>query len=231
MIPSDATKYPFLLVTTENRVELCFADDQKSKPLYVDFLSAQLKYRIKHGGGRNQLLAKAVGIKGNNKPFVLDVTAGLGTDAYILASLGCEVVMIERSPIIGALLADGVKRARSELNEKNIKLTLEIFQSVDYINNFLNTNLRRPDVVYLDPMYPERDKSALGKKQMRCLRAIVGDDTDASVLFSAARKVAQKRVVVKRPRFSSQISDDKPDLIISSGKSSRYDIYFNGINN
>ena len=174
------------------------------------------------------MLAKAIGIKGKNLPFVLDTTAGFGGDSYILASLGCEVIMLERSPIVGVLLKNGLERAKSTLQQKNIKISLEVSQSVDYIDSFINTATKEtkyPDVVYIDPMYPKNEKSALNKKKMRDLRAIVGDDLDADALFIAACKIAQKRVVVKRPRFAPLISDSKPTLTISSNSSSRYDIY------
>jgi 16S rRNA (guanine1516-N2)-methyltransferase len=82
----------------------------------------------------------------------------------------------------------------------------------------------RPDVVYLDPMYPHRSKSALVKKEMRYARAIVGDDEEAPALLATALKTAKERVVVKRPRSAKPLAGPKPTVAIES-KNTRYDIY------
>jgi 16S rRNA (guanine1516-N2)-methyltransferase len=81
-----------------------------------------------------------------------------------------------------------------------------------------------PQVIYLDPMFPHRDKSALVKKEMRLFRPLVGDDMDAPALLEAALALASHRVVVKRPRKAPCIEGPKPSHALE-GKSSRYDIY------
>ncbi|MBF3116629.1 class I SAM-dependent methyltransferase, partial [Pseudomonas aeruginosa] len=81
-----------------------------------------------------------------------------------------------------------------------------------------------PQVIYLDPMFPHRDKSALVKKEMRLFRPLVGDDLDAPALLQAALALASHRVVVKRPRKAPIIEGPKPGYSLE-GKSSRYDIY------
>lgn len=230
---SETKKYPFLLVLTEDRLELQATHSTNAnnkKPLYVDFLDSSLIYRITHNSGKKQLIGKATGIKSDYKPFVLDATAGLGIDAMVLACLGCKVHMLERSPIIGALLQDGLERLEKTRQEKkasflppNFSLTLTIANSIDYIKCYSDT--QKPDVIYLDPMYPERKKSALGKQQMRLIKKIVGEDEDAHELLKAALKLATKRVVVKRPRLAHPLaSHRKPDLAFK-GNSSRYDVY------
>ncbi|OGQ95397.1 MAG: hypothetical protein A2521_06630, partial [Deltaproteobacteria bacterium RIFOXYD12_FULL_57_12] len=151
-----------------------------------------------------------------------DATAGLGRDAFVLASLGCSVHMIERSPVIAALLADGLERAATEpeiaaLIQQRLRLTVadskEIFQT------------EHPEVIYLDPMYPHRSKSALVKKEMRCIRALVGDDPDAPALVLAALNSASARVVVKRPRLAPPVVDLPRAAMAILSKNSRYDIY------
>lgn len=199
--------------------------NEKMKPLVIDFLSKELNYRYKHGGGTGQLLAKAVGVKSKFRPSVLDVTAGLGIDAVILAKIGCEVLMLERSQVVHALLADGLKRAKANLEFKKLKLKLKKIDANIYLEKLLQSQKNLPDCIYLDPMYPERKKSALNKKEMRILREVVGDDSDAKELLTQALKCATKRVVVKRPRLAPTITEFEPTLKFI-GKSSRFDVYF-----
>jgi 16S rRNA (guanine1516-N2)-methyltransferase len=225
----DLSDYPFLLTVTPKRLELCERDVKNSKSIYVDFLAPNLNYRIKHGGGNKQSLARAIGIKSGIRPTVLDATAGLGVDAFVLASLGCEVVMLERSPIIGALLQDGLDRFKKNSQSKNIKMDLRILQASDYLDKILHAKTKKPDVIYLDPMYPERKKAALGKKTMRILHELVGVDEDAAEVLALALQCAKKRVVVKRPSYAENLGLLKPDLKFSSGGSCRYDVYLTSI--
>lgn len=214
-ITTDPQGYPILLVITSARLELRLPDSH-FKPIYVDFLGTNWLHRLKQIGRDNELIAKAVGIKKSYRPTIVDATAGLGGDAMVLNALGCQVTMIERSPIIAALLRDGLKRAKLEQLEllegdtKQILPTLAQRQSID--------------VVYLDPMFPVRTKSALVKKEMRVLKEIVGEDLDSSELLSVALPVAQKRVVVKRPLHAPTLTDLKPSVTYK-GKAARFDVY------
>jgi 16S rRNA (guanine1516-N2)-methyltransferase len=155
----------------------------------------------------------------------MDATAGLGRDAFVLACHGCKVMMLERNPVIAALLADGLERAESDPEIGAMVRERMILQRGDSL-----TELTRlppelySEVVYLDPMYPHRGKSALVKKEMRLLRALVGDDEDSGQLLTAALKVAGKRVVVKRPATAPPLPGPKPDLDFKT-KSHRFDIY------
>ena len=79
----------------------------------VDFVGGALAHRRQFGGGAGQMVARAVGIRGSVRPSVLDATAGLGRDAFVIAALGCEVTLLERQPVIAALLEDGLQRARA----------------------------------------------------------------------------------------------------------------------
>lgn len=218
------TDYQFLLVVTDKHLELRQAGKKSPGPIYVDFTTGAIDYRRKFGGGRRQPLARAIGLKGNLNPRVFDATAGLGRDGFVLACLGCRVHLFERSPIIGALLEDGIRRAMGDPKIGDMvkeHISLSIGDSRELLKNLKE---EKPDVIYLDPMYPHRTKSALVKKEMRILRAIVGDDQDASLLLDSALKFAQKRVVVKRPKPAPPIEGPKPSLIIKS-KNSRYDVY------
>ncbi|TQV85634.1 class I SAM-dependent methyltransferase [Exilibacterium tricleocarpae] len=194
----------------------------------ADFVGGQVNHRRRYGGGKGQLIARAVGIKAARRPAVMDATAGLGRDAFVLATLGCEVLLLERSPIVHALLADGLERAHNEaqsdggLAEILARMSLHFGCAQTYLQALPDT--ARPDVVYLDPMFPEREKSASVKKEMRAFHSVVGRDLDAGALLTVALERAGYRVVVKRPRKSPPIAGRSPSFVLE-GKSSRYDIY------
>jgi len=220
---SENKKY--LLVLTSERLELRSTGPEAPGPVYVDFTGGPVRYRREHGGGKRQPLARAVGLKHGLTPSVLDATAGLGKDAFVLACLGCRVQLIERSSVLAALLEDGLDRAADDPDIKSIirdRMTLIRDDSIKFINKIKPE--RRPDVIYLDPMYPARTKSALVKKEMRILRAVVGENPDAPLLLETAIKKALKRVVVKRPLRAPAISGPFPTLEIK-GKKSRFDVY------
>jgi 16S rRNA (guanine1516-N2)-methyltransferase len=219
--------------------------------LRIDFLSSQLNYRRKswRGGGRcgRELIARAVGHKPGKGLKILDATAGFGVDAFVLAQLGHDVTMLERSPIIANLLQDALQRALEDDTCQDLKLRLINVDAIIYMEQLAMQYAESgdenalPDVIYLDPMYPTRSKSALNKQNMRILKDIVGEDLDAAVLFAAALKCAKKRVVVKRPRLAKRIDEGEAaegNLVIRSnsevsmiptfvifGKSCRYDVY------
>ncbi|WP_426151862.1 class I SAM-dependent methyltransferase [Pseudomonas sp. DC3000-4b1] len=192
-------------------------------PVWVDFLEGGAAHRRQFGGGSGQMIAKAVGLQPGVRPRVLDATAGLGQDAFVLATLGCEVDLIERQPVIAALLADGLARAAVDGEVGPIVARMRLQQG-DAIERMRQWEAVPPQVIYLDPMFPHRDKSALVKKEMRLFRPLVGDDLDAPALLEAALALATHRVTVKRPRKAPPIQGPAPALTLE-GKSSRYDIY------
>jgi len=197
--------------------------DQSMTPIRVDFTCGKIAHRRKFGGGKRQLIAKAVGIKSGILPYVIDATAGLGKDSFVLASLGCRVTLLERSPIIAELLKSGLAQAETCAETAEITSRMNLIQQ-DAISWLQNATHDIADVIYLDPMFPHREKSALVKKEMRLFRPIVGDDKDSASLLSAALQHARCRVVVKRPRKAAAIPGPLPSYVLK-GKSSRYDIY------
>ena len=211
------------LVLTAERLELRKRDEPKLGGISVDFAGGAMAHRRKFGGGRGEAVAKAVGIKGDYLPDVVDATAGLGRDAFVLASVGCRVRMLERNPVVAALLDDGLRRGYADaeiggwLRER---LTLIHASSL----NSLAEIAPRPQVVYLDPMFPHRQKSALVKKEMRVFQSLVGPDLDADGLLAPARLLATKRVVVKRPDYAPPLAGiETPNAVITKGH--RFDIY------
>ena len=144
-----------LLVLTAERLELRTLGPKAPGPVYADFIGGKVGYRHRHGGGRGQPIARAVGLKKGANPSVLDATAGLGRDAFVLASLGCEVTLIERSPIVAALLGDALARAELHAESAEVTARMRLIEG-DAIKE-MAALAGRYDVVHLDPMYPHRD--------------------------------------------------------------------------
>lgn len=215
----------FYFILNDDRLELHRNDVSiaAQSPLCVDFLVGSAYYRFVNDRTIRQPLAKAVGIKQGYRPTVLDTTAGFGEDSFVLAALGCTVTMLERSPLIWALLSDGIRRSRSHheigrIFEENVELLRADSQ------RYLSEGPKPFDTIYVDPMYPHRKKSSLNKQKMRWLRTLVGDDVDSSGLLHAALSHADKRVVVKRPAGAEVLAGLEPSYTVTA-KSCRYDIY------
>lgn len=209
------------LVVTARRLELRLNRPDAPGPVYVDFVGGPLGYsrRVNRLG----LLFRAVGWHTGARVLV-DATAGLAHDAFRLAYGGFEVVAIERSPVLGALIQDGIDRASAVEALRDVtdrRLRLVVGDARHVLPRLASAT--GPDVVYLDPMFPPKRKSALVKKDMRVLRAVVGDDDDAGELFAVARRVARRRVVVKRMRHAPPLAPDPTRVI--KGKTTRYDVY------
>ncbi|MBF0427539.1 MAG: class I SAM-dependent methyltransferase [Magnetococcales bacterium] len=210
-----------VLTVTPERLELRERIKGYSQPAYVDF--STIIARLRRQEGLKQPLARAAGLKNGIRPNILDATPGLGRDAFVLAALGSVITMVERSRVTFALLADGMRRASEAGLPEAGRMTLCQGDSVDFMAK-IETN-QRPDVIYLDPMHPERTKSALVKKEMRLLREVVGDDPDGDSLLKTALALATQRVVVKRPRLGAPLAGMTPHAVVT-GKSVRYDLYF-----
>ncbi|OIQ25000.1 class I SAM-dependent methyltransferase [uncultured Vibrio sp.] len=221
----------FALVLTQDHLELRKLDEPKLGAIFVDLVGGAVGHRRKFGGGKGQSIAKAAGLNKGATPRVLDATAGLGRDAFVLASLGCHVQMVERHPVVAALLDDGLARAKqdSEIGHwVTERMSLIHASSHDALDSLCqDESFEKPDIVYLDPMYPHpenKKKSALVKKEMRVFQSLVGADNDADDLLTPALALATKRVVVKRPDYAPWLSDKKPSMAIET-KKNRFDVY------
>ena len=200
---------------------------QGKSTIQVDFVTGANHHRRLHGGGRGQLLAKAVGLKSGNKmPSVVDATAGLGRDAFVLAGLGCQVTLIERSPLVHQLLQDGLARAALATDETLQaivgRMHLQFGNAFSIVPALSGTQL--PDVIYIDPMFPDRKKKAAVKKDMVAFHSLLGADEDADALLDLALQKAVCRVVVKRPRHAPCLAAKQPSLVFE-GDSTRFDVY------
>jgi len=212
-----ATQYDYLLLVSDH---LAIARTGKGAPapVRVDFTSGAVAHRRKFGG-EGQDIAKAVGLNKRAGVSVFDATAGLGRDAFVLATLGCHVTLFERVPFVRALLESGLNAARyhEEVDDIMARMQLAPGTLVEYTQEIA-------DVVYLDPMYPHAEKSAAAKKEMAFFRDLIGHDDDADALLPMALDSAKYRVVVKRPKGAPYLNDQKPTYQLD-GKSGRFDIY------
>ena len=183
LLKNKSDSYDLQLIFHDDLVELY--DRQLNTSISIDFLKGPLAHRQQFGGGRGQAIAKAIGMRSGVTPRVLDTTAGMAGDAFVLATLGCSITLLERSPIIFALIEDAVQRA--SLNESFTEILEQGFNIVnreagDYIAEQIEDGGTAPDVIYIDPMYPQKKKSALVKKDMQILQRLHGADDNLSLI-------------------------------------------------
>lgn len=194
-----------------------------SQPL-IDFTSGTFRYRLDHLQGRNELIAKAIGCRPNTPLTVFDVTAGSGREGFLLAALGCEVALFERHPLVADALDAALSHACTDpaLAPIVARMVLHRTCAIAFLSN--PGTFLLPDVIYCDPMFSPRNKSAAVKKTLQQLQEWVGQDHDAERLVSLALEHAKKRVVVKRalrdpplvraPSFSLKASSHRFDVYI-----------------
>lgn len=215
----------FLLFYEKARLCLRSTAEGAAGSVCVDFDNHSLQYRQRHPVQPEALL-KAAAVKQGHMSRVLDATAGFGLDAYLFAAAGSAVTLCERSTILHAMLEDGMRRAAQSADER-------VRQSVARMHLHAGDSLtlmqahwqERPEIVYLDPMFPERKKkSAKVKKNMFVLQQLLHGEGDASGLLAQALAIAVKRVVVKRPRHAPFLDGRAPGFTLQ-GKSSRFDVY------
>lgn len=193
--------------------------------LSVDFVQ---NTRFNQPMALREPLAKAAGLRANRRPVVIDLTAGLGRDAWALASTGCTVFAFERHPLVHFLLSDALVRARLEPKTHDIAARIHLY-GWDAREAWPQTIKPDENTVWLmDPMFPERQKSALVKKDMRIFHELVGGDEDADALFEWARGQPANRHVVKRLPHAPSLAGAKPSMSIGSGRV-RFDCYIKSV--
>lgn len=223
--PKHLPDLDFVLLFDEQGLAIQETGVKAPGPVRAEFITGAVGHRYRFGGGKGQQIAKAVGIKAGVYPQVLDLTAGLGRDGFVLASLGSRVTLVERALPVWLLLDDGLQRARQMAEEAELQSVLGRIELVAMDGlQYLNELPVAPEVVYLDPMFPERHKSAEVKKEMRAFHQLVGQDQDADALLLAALDRARYRVVVKRPRRAPLLAGREPSYQLS-GKTTRFDVY------
>ena len=216
--------YQLLLRCTDSGLELVkVGDPNLAGPVRVDFTTGRAAFRRRQQ--RQELLVRAVGLKSGAPLTVLDGTGGLGRDSFILASAGCRVQVFEREPIIAALLADGLQRALLNPDTAEIarRIRMTTGDTVAALQDMERTG-RQVDVVYLDPMFPARQKSARVKKDLQILQLLATGQSPPDHLLPAALAAAGRRVVVKRPRRAPCLTERPPSHCLT-GKTIRFDVY------
>jgi 16S rRNA (guanine1516-N2)-methyltransferase len=223
LLPKPKPDTDIVLVFSNKRVYLK-STEKGAGAVEIDFTSGKSAHRRKFGGGKNQPLAKAVGLHKISTLKLLDATGGFASDAFVLANLGANVQIIEQSPILCFLIQHALEHAKSDNSIAHItqRMSLVNAHSIDYLSTLKDAD--RPDTIYMDPMYPNRQKSAAVKKGMQLLHQLIGADLCAEELLQAALKCANKRVVVKRPASAEPLNTHQ--LVgHSSSTNTRYDIY------
>lgn len=211
----------FALFFDDEKISLRSTKNRNWLPFYIDFSSQEITRRLKQLNF-NQELIKAIGIKNNYTPKILDTTAGLGRDSFMLASLGSKITLLERNEVIFTLLNNAIERAKKHQNLKKIINNMNLI-NIDSID-FLKNNKEDYDIIYIDPMFPKSKKTRLVKKDMQIFREIAGDDLDSENLLKLSISKKVKRVVVKRMLKSEYIGNIKPNFEIK-GTTTRFDIY------
>ncbi|MCZ6503741.1 MAG: class I SAM-dependent methyltransferase [Gammaproteobacteria bacterium] len=191
----------------------------RQHPLHISFSDAGFSYRLKRGGGKKEMIAKAVGVKPSLR--VIDCTAGLGRDSFLLASLGCEVTMFERSKVMAFLLEDAINRAMANerLADTASRISLVHGDAIALLGRS-----RTPHVILIDPMFPIKKKSAQAKGEMQFLQRFIGKDEDASGLLRCAIATGSQRIVLKRPLSAIELDGFTPSFSLK-GKSNRFDVF------
>lgn len=196
-------------------------------PVVVDFGSPGMRHRRRSGS--SELLGRAVGWGKKSPLRIVDATAGLGRDAFVLADLGCEVDLYEREPVIVELLRAGLHIASASDDPWLAGVVRRMHLCPGDARQVAASRMQGVDVICLDPMFPQRSKSAAVKKEMALFQMLLGhstDQQDADALLHWALLQDTARVVVKRPARAPHLAALQPSHCIS-GKSVRYDVYVN----
>jgi len=218
-------KQTFFLRYSNETLSLQLNTQKQALQFSIDFIGGKSNHRRLYGGGKKQPLAKACGLDKHPDWRVFDATGGVGKDAFVLASLGAKLTLCEKNPIIFNLLIDALDRANhdNEISEIAKRITAINGDSVEVLANLVDE--QKPDVIYLDPMYPHRKKSAMIKKDMQVLQVLAGHETlNNAKLFEQAMKTAQKRIVIKRPKTADTLIAHPPSYCVES-VNTRYDVY------
>lgn len=225
-LPLEPNDHDFVLELTLSGLQLRWQSQPKVAPLLPDFTNGKQAWR-RQGALRDEAIARAFGLSKGHRPSILDATAGLGRDAMVLAHAGCNVRLLERHPAIHALLLNAVERAAADptigtwVRQQVRVLPCGSILDREYAHQLAD---HPPMAIYLDPMFPHRDKSAAVKKDMQMLQHLAGSDPDSDKLLSAALAIATHRVVVKRPAKAPYLAEQTPSTQIIS-KKHRFDVY------
>lgn len=210
-----------LTLSFEARVSLGFSQKGEAGALCLDFMKGPLAHRLRHGGATETVVKAVRGrhdLRKDGPLYVFDATAGLGRESMLLSLAGFSVTSFERHPVVWSLLRDALNRAAAEGETRLPELRP--------CGTFLEQGGERPQVIYYDPMFPEREKSAQVKKDMQYFHALIGPDEDVAEYLEAALNLARTKVVVKRPVSAPPFTPagTGPSYSLSGG-ACRFDCY------
>lgn len=178
-------------------------------------------HRVTNGRLQHEMLAKAVKTDQENLKAI-DATAGMGEDSLLLAACGYQVTLYEQNPVIAILLKDALRRAKKNTVLKDIVSRMQLVEG-DSIEH-LNRRLDPVDVIYLDPMFPGRQKSGLINKKLQLIQKLEPPCSKETALFDAAMAAQPSKIIVKRPLKSPYLDERVPSYSLK-GKAIRYDCY------
>ncbi|MBX2883643.1 MAG: class I SAM-dependent methyltransferase [Granulosicoccus sp.] len=221
------TGEPEYLLQVADQDLAIIACDRSHGPVRIDFTAGKTAHRKQYGGGRGQPLARALGIGRIKVNHVVDATAGLGSDAFVMATLGLHITLLEQSAILSTMLQNAIEAGNEHqpTAETTNRMNVITANAVEWLQDKTHPVA---DVIYLDPMYPPRVKSAQVKKGMQLLHRLIGPDLQSEHLLRIATEQAKKRVVVKRPAHADPLLADAADLPQRTeirSPNTRYDIY------
>ena len=178
-------------------------------------------HRVTNGRLQHEMLAKAVKTDQENLKAI-DATAGMGEDSLLLAACGYQVTLYEQNPVIAILLKDALRRAKKNTVLKDIVSRMQLVEgdSIEYLNKRLDP----VDVIYLDPMFPGRQKSGLINKKLQLIQKLEPPCSEETALFDAAMAAQPSKIIVKRPLKSPYLDERVPSYSLK-GKAIRYDCY------
>lgn len=219
--------YKLALITEGESMYLLSTELGEKSPLNIDFVGGAMGHRRAFGAGKKQDICRAVGLNRTSNINILDATAGLGRDAFVLACHGAQVTAYEIDAVLSSMLSWSLSRAKELAVEQNDAELIESLKRLCFAQLDSSSALAASsfDVVYLDPMFPHRDKSAKVKKEMQILQQLLLNiASNPEQLFQSCWQAAKSRLVIKRPSKALPFADQKPTHQII-GKSIRYDVY------
>ena len=214
-----------LYFNEQDALHLSVADKQcNNETISINFSTGKSHHRLLFGGGKQQPITKACGLIKHKNWTILDATAGLAQDAFVIASLMSQssITLIEQHPAIFSLIQYAIQQPTDNPAIQNICNKMSVINDDSII--FMDTHKKQFDVIYLDPMYPERKKKAKVKKGMQALQTLIGHEQNETTLFESAIASAKQRVVIKRPKSAPFYTNTQPSFDCSS-KNTRYDVY------
>lgn len=212
-----------LLRVERGRTLLCVTGPRAPGPVGVDFGDPGLRHRRR--GGQNELLGRAVGWRRDRAPAVLDATAGFARDAFVLADLGCRLLLCEREPLLQLLLGEALQRAAAGGGcEAPAAARMQL--AAGDARHLDADRIAGYEVIYLDPMFaqPRRGAAGKGMQLLAQLLAARGTVDDSAALLAWARRQPVRRVVVKRPRKAPALPGPAPGHSLQ-GRAVRFDVY------